>query len=106
MYVFSSKLNSPNGTCPLTGSSILLVLSFVSFLPQLRRIWHQRHFKGISLHYVFYNLLLTTEQFTLLFFFMFNFSDASHLFGTDPKSPGNWINLCQLGVVWVMWLIL
>ncbi|KAK3937885.1 hypothetical protein QBC46DRAFT_410768 [Diplogelasinospora grovesii] len=86
---------------------LLLVLSFASFLPQLRLLWVQRDSSGISLYYVLFNLLVATEQFTLSFFFVVNhrFEDTQ-VFVHTPPDVGDILNLTQFAVVWALWLMI
>lgn len=88
----------------LNPSSILSVFSLVSFLPELRDIWVRKDSTGISLYYVLFNLISATEQFTLGFFLLF--TNDSDVFIHDPINTGDWLNLAQLTVAWLMFLVL
>lgn len=84
--------------------SVLLVLTGLSFLPQLRLLWLRRDSSGISPYYVLFNLISATEQFTFAFFFVVNNSEGSDAFVNRPPNSGDWLNLIQLALVWVLWL--
>lgn len=85
---------------------ILFIASFLSFYPQLQCIWVKKDSSGISLYYILYNLISATEQFTLGFFYVVNLSKDSDLFVNNPRNIGDWLNLVQLTVVWLMSLLL
>lgn len=81
-------------------------LSFLSFLPQLQHIWLRKDCSGISLYYVLFNLISATEQFTLTFFIQVNDTEGADFFVGRPSNAGDWLNLCQVTVVWVLFLAL
>ncbi|RFU80712.1 hypothetical protein TARUN_1481 [Trichoderma arundinaceum] len=89
--------------------SILLVLSLFSFFPQLRELWLRRNASGISPYYVLFHLISATELFALAFFFVVNTPreepPASDAFVHKPPQPGDYLNLAQMALVWVLWLI-
>ncbi|KAF2268064.1 hypothetical protein CC78DRAFT_530455 [Lojkania enalia] len=85
---------------------ILLILSFLSFLPQLLRVFSRKDSSGISTYYMLFNLISMTEQFTLAFFFIVNNIDNPDFFVHNPINAGDWLNLAQLAVVLSLWLIL
>lgn len=82
----------------------LLVLSFLSFLPQLRHTIAKRSSTGISLCYLLFNLFSVTEQFSLAFFFVVDHVGNPTVFCHDPVTVGDWLNLVQTGVVGGVWL--
>ncbi|KAI2988862.1 hypothetical protein CBS147345_10680 [Aspergillus niger] len=65
---------------------------------------------GLSIIYIFLNLLSATERFTNAFFGAVNWTiagaDAPGFFVHDARTIGNWLNLVQLGVDWVLLLLL
>jgi uncharacterized protein with PQ loop repeat len=96
----------------LTGKrSALLLLTFVSFLPQLRLLYVRKDSSGLSLFYVLFNLIVATELFTFSFLLVVNCPrDESNglpdLFIHDPPNVGDSINLAQFALVWVLWLVM
>ncbi|KAH6847196.1 hypothetical protein B0I37DRAFT_374459 [Chaetomium sp. MPI-CAGE-AT-0009] len=87
---------------------VLLLLSFVSFLPQLRLHYLRKDSSGISLFYILFNLIVATELFTFSFFYLVSHSFEEHLaqvFVRDPPDIGDFINLAQFALVWVLWLV-
>lgn len=90
----------------LTWRSVLLILTLFPFLPQLYRIFSRKDSSGISAYYVFFNLISATEQFTIAFFLNMNTHKRCDFFVHDPATAGDWINLAQLGLVWILWLML
>ncbi|KAH6842748.1 hypothetical protein B0I37DRAFT_382728 [Chaetomium sp. MPI-CAGE-AT-0009] len=88
---------------------VLLLLSFVSFLPQLRLLYLRKDSSGISLFYVLFNLIVATELFTISFYCLVNYSTEEQLpqaFVRDPPDIGDFINLAQFSLVWVLWLVI
>jgi len=90
----------------MTLRSILLMLSFLSFFPQLSLVFLRKDSPGISTYYTLFNLICATEQFTLGFFLVVNNINSPDVFVHDPVNTGDWLNLAQLIVVWIPWLIL
>jgi uncharacterized protein with PQ loop repeat len=92
-----------------TISSGLLLLSVVSFLPQIQLLYTRKESPGISLFYVLFNLIVATELFTFSFFCIANHRFEEHLphvFVHDPPEIGDFINLAQFALVWVLWLVM
>lgn len=90
-------------------NSVLLLLSFVSFLPQLRRLWLLKDTSGLSLFYVLCNLVIATELFTVSFVAVVNYATELRkpdIFVHDPPNAGDKINLAQFALVWVLWLVM
>ncbi|KAF9888963.1 hypothetical protein FE257_008133 [Aspergillus nanangensis] len=85
---------------------ILSLLSGASYLPQLHRIWLHGNCQGISLGYLLLNLISATEQFTIGFFLLVNNTGGSDFFNETPLTTGDWLNLAQLTLVWVLQLLL
>lgn len=92
-------------TWPFLCFSVLLVLSFASFLPQLQLLWLRRDSSGISLYYVLFNLIVATELFTIDLA-MLTSVDGGDIFVHSPATAGDWLNLAQFGTVWVMWTLM
>ncbi|KAL2136163.1 hypothetical protein VTI74DRAFT_5216 [Chaetomium olivicolor] len=91
---------------PNVARIILLVASILSFIPQLRLLLVRRDSSGISLYYVLLNLLVSTELFTLAAFFVVTLADVgSDVFVNEPPDTSDWINLAQLTVICVLWLL-
>ncbi|PYH70539.1 uncharacterized protein BO88DRAFT_250236 [Aspergillus vadensis CBS 113365] len=95
--------------CPNWLRVVFLALEITVFLPQLLRIWVQKTSTGLSLIYIFLNLLSATERFTVGFSAIVNYTiagaDAPAFFVHDPRTGGDWLNLLQLGVDWVLLLL-
>ncbi|KFZ18427.1 hypothetical protein V502_04103 [Pseudogymnoascus sp. VKM F-4520 (FW-2644)] len=85
---------------------ILSILSFLSFIPQLRLTWAKKDSSDVSLNYILLILISATEQFNIGFFFVASHSFDSDIFVHDPRNTGDWLNLAQLTVVWIMSLVL
>ncbi|KAK4170666.1 hypothetical protein QBC36DRAFT_341471 [Triangularia setosa] len=88
---------------------VLLLLSFVSFLPQLQLLYVHKDSAGLSLFYVLFNLIVATELFTLSFLFVVNYArefDKPNMFVHAPLNAGDRINLAQFTLVWVLWLVI
>ena len=87
--------------------SVFLILSLASLSPQLWRCWTQRSSSGISLFYVLFNLVVTTELFTFSFFWVVNSRlQRPDNFVHDPHNAGDIINLLQFALIWVLWLLM
>jgi hypothetical protein len=85
----------------------LIFLSALSFTPQLYRIWRKAESTGVSLTYTLLNLICATEQFTVLLIFAFPaLPDYGGVYVHDPLTRGDWLNIIQLGVVWILFFIL
>ncbi|OAA59019.1 hypothetical protein SPI_06221 [Niveomyces insectorum RCEF 264] len=89
---------------PIWLSIVLLVLTGLSFMPQLARFWTGKGVRDISLFYVFFNLVSATEQFMFLLFFV-------PLFGDDPffrrdRDLNDWLSFAQTALVLLMFLVL
>ncbi|KAL3474873.1 hypothetical protein BJX99DRAFT_230850 [Aspergillus californicus] len=85
----------------------LTILTTLSFTPQLYTILSRKSSAGISLSYVLFNLLVATEQFTLVFFLMINVPEIGRGgFAHESFTLGDWLNFGQVGGTWVSFLIL
>ncbi|TDZ38819.1 hypothetical protein C8035_v006617 [Colletotrichum spinosum] len=83
----------------------LSIAAILSYLPQYHCIQEQGHSNGLSLYYVLFGLLSATEHLTLGL--LLNITEPrSGAFVETPATVGDWINLVQLGVVWLCALIL
>jgi uncharacterized protein with PQ loop repeat len=90
---------------------VLLLLSFISFLPQLRLLWVRKDSSGLSLFYTLWNLIVATELFTLSFLLVVNYAgegplDKPNLFVHRPPDVGDRINLAQFTLVWALWVVM
>ncbi|GAP90755.1 hypothetical protein SAMD00023353_5200940 [Rosellinia necatrix] len=86
---------------------LLLILTCVSFAPQLHRLVRRRgDASGISLQYVLLNLASATELFALGFLVVADSPEPSDIFAHDPREAGDWINLANFAVVWALWLVI
>ncbi|KAL4934069.1 PQ-loop repeat-containing protein [Aspergillus undulatus] len=89
----------------------LVVLSALSFLPQLIRLRSKKNTTGFSVGYVLLNLFAATEQLTVDFSVMimgsvYERAGAGESFTHAPPSTGDWLNFAQVMVVWFMFNIL
>ncbi|OBT49898.1 hypothetical protein VE04_09418, partial [Pseudogymnoascus sp. 24MN13] len=92
---------------PDSHRTILIVLTALSFLPQFYQLWSKKDSKGISISYVLANLLVATEQLTLVTYVTINVPEsAGGTFTHDPLSTGDWLNLVQTFVTWLLFLVL
>ncbi|KAL4885596.1 hypothetical protein BJY04DRAFT_214388 [Aspergillus karnatakaensis] len=96
----------PDFEAPNWARNVLVVLTTLSFIPQLRRLAKQKNSLGLSSSYVLCNLIVATEQITLLFCLMVTFPEDSGklVFVHDPRNAGDWINLAQVAISWLGWL--
>lgn len=87
--------------------SILLVLTFASFLPQIRRIWVRRDASGISLRYVLFNLIAASEQFAVNFVYAYLYTPGygEEPFVHDPMTDGDWLNLAQTTLFMLLFVV-
>ncbi|VBB84422.1 Putative protein of unknown function [Podospora comata] len=86
---------------------IFLILTLLSFEPQIARIYHRRDSTGISLYYVLFNLIIATELFTISFFHLVNNRcEGSDSFAHDPPNLGDLFNLAHFTAVWIAWIII
>ena len=85
----------------LTLSSILLLLSLFSFLPQCRLILSRGTSSGISLYYVLFNLIVATEQFAIGLHLHVDNVEIDDAIIQSPPSVGDWLNLAQFASVWL-----
>ena len=85
--------------------SVLIVLTALSFLPQLYQLWSKKDSTGISIGYVLANLVVATEQLTLEAYVTVNVPEsAGGTFTHDPLSTGDWLNFVQTLVTWLLFL--
>lgn len=88
-------------------SSVLIVLTAFSFLPQLYHLCLKKDSTGVSIGYVLANLLVATEQLTLeMYVTVVVPKSAGGTFTHNPLSTGDWLNLVQTLVNWVMFIVL
>ncbi|KAL3427580.1 ATP synthase F0 [Phlyctema vagabunda] len=87
-------------------ATVLIVLSLISFLPQIQRIVRKKSSVDISLTYILLNTISATEQFTLGFYLIAIHGHDADFFVGDPRNLGDWLNLTQLVVVWLASLVL
>ncbi|OJJ73398.1 hypothetical protein ASPBRDRAFT_205648 [Aspergillus brasiliensis CBS 101740] len=97
-------------SCPNWLRVLLLGLEITVFLPQIWRIRTQKTGTGLSLLYIFLNLLTTTERFTAGLLTAVNWTiagaDPPGYFAHTPRTTGDTLNLVQLGTDWVLLLLL
>lgn len=82
----------------------MLLLSAVSFAPQLGRLYSRGDSSGISRYYVLFNLISATEQLTLALALVVNTDDGggSDFFLHRPLTLGDRLNIAQLAAVWLL----
>jgi len=90
---------------------MLLLLSFIAFLPQLWLLWVRKDSSGLSLSYALCNLIGATELFTLSFLLLVNYAGEalnkpSLFVHYSPPTVGDRINLAQFTLIWVLWVLL
>lgn len=81
--------------------SLLIVVSIVSFSPQINRIRHEAGCAGISIFYVLFNLIVTTYNLTVM---LCAVTDSDLV----QKPPGllDWLNVAQFAATWLCQLTL
>ncbi|KAJ8111528.1 hypothetical protein ONZ43_g5601 [Nemania bipapillata] len=86
---------------------LLVILTCASFAPQLYLLI-ARHgdASGLDLRYVLLNLAVATELFAISFLVIVNNIEPSDVFAHNPLRAGDWINLVNFGVIWVLWLVI
>ncbi|KAL4794539.1 hypothetical protein BDV19DRAFT_390145 [Aspergillus venezuelensis] len=83
---------------------ILTILTLASFLPQLNLIWTRKNASGIALSYVLLDLIAATEQFAVNFGFIALFVPSDGIFVHDPIIVGDWLDLVQTTLFWVLFV--
>ncbi|KAL2832686.1 hypothetical protein BJY01DRAFT_253794 [Aspergillus pseudoustus] len=84
---------------------VLLILTAISFIPQLRRLYSKKNSLGLSPSYVLCNLIVATEQFAIIFYMMISVPEAfGNSFVHDPHTVGDWVNFAQIIVTWILFL--
>lgn len=86
--------------------SILAALTIASFLPQINRTIFRQDCLGISPTYIFFNLLVATDQLGFQAYLMVANSEVLDEIVASPPTRGDWLNSIQFGVVWLMNLCL
>ncbi|KAL4813320.1 hypothetical protein BDW67DRAFT_168631 [Aspergillus spinulosporus] len=86
-------------------SIILLVLTFTSFIPQFHLLRTRKDASGISLAYILLNLIAASEQFALNFGFLVLAKPEDGVFVHHPITVGDWLNLSQTTLLWVLFII-
>jgi hypothetical protein len=75
-----------------------------SFYPWIQCLWIRKDSSGISAYYVLFNLVAATEQFTIIFFLLVNDTVGGNLIVHTPPTTGDWINLIQMSLFWILLL--
>ncbi|KAI9368496.1 hypothetical protein BJX61DRAFT_214425 [Aspergillus egyptiacus] len=92
---------------PNSVRTILILLTTLSFLPQLHRLRSRKCSLGLSPSYVLCNLIFATEQLTNIFYMMVNYPEARwDDFVHDPVTAGDWLNFAQMAITWGLFLVL
>lgn len=84
---------------------ILIVLTILSFLPELRRIITRKSSTDVSLYYVAFSCINATKLPAFLSW-CFIFSDQPVHIIRKPYTLGDWLNISQLAIGWFMSLAL
>lgn len=79
--------------CP---NSVLVVLTVLSFLPQIRQIVVQKRSTGISLYNVVFSFVNATKLLALFSWVFLVFPEDSGRAVHSPRSLGDWLNASQL----------
>jgi uncharacterized protein with PQ loop repeat len=79
-------------------ASALSILTILSFLPQLRRLWSTKNTSSISIYYVLFNLIVATNQFTIIFALLFTYPGGLGRFIHRPITTGDWLNLLHVSI--------
>ncbi|KAJ5890070.1 hypothetical protein N7504_010880 [Penicillium tannophilum] len=86
---------------------ILLILTIISFLPQILRIQKKQTTSGISSLCVLWNLICATEQLTIyIYALFFECEPEGNVFLHSPPSAGDRFSLCHCAVVTILFLAL
>jgi uncharacterized protein with PQ loop repeat len=101
MYVFTISVSI--STDPY--DSIPLILTFLSFLPQIHLIRARKDASGIALSYILLNLIAATEQFALNFGYTALNMPSSGVFVHKSLIFGDWLNLAQTTLVWMLFVV-
>ncbi|KAL4946837.1 hypothetical protein BDV06DRAFT_181632 [Aspergillus oleicola] len=83
----------------------MLILTLLSFVPQIRLFSRRRDCRGISLIYALTNLISATEQFAINSATVVFSGEPDDIFVHEPMIANGWLNLCQTGLVWVLFLV-
>jgi hypothetical protein len=70
------------------------------------RIFTRRDCNGLSGFYLLFNLIAATQQFSVGLTYILFLSDGDDILVHNPPSLGDWLNMSQLGIVFVGHLIL
>ncbi|RAK98709.1 uncharacterized protein BO80DRAFT_411736 [Aspergillus ibericus CBS 121593] len=85
----------------------LIILTILSFTPQLHTLYTTKSSTGISIGYILSHLLVATEHLTKLTYMMINVPEAAAgQFIHDPINPGDWLNFLQTLTTWILFLTL
>lgn len=99
---------------------------FASFIPHIRHAWLGKGAGDISLHYLLFNVICSTEHLSFAFFYTINFDltelpdDFFDNFPDDlppgvhlepywfhfPRNAVDWVNFSQVMGVWALFNIL
>ncbi|KAI1367917.1 hypothetical protein F5Y08DRAFT_32118 [Xylaria arbuscula] len=85
---------------------LLLILSSLTFLPQILALIHRRDTSGISIYYVLFNLIVSTELFAISFLLITDPTDGTGYFVHDPPDTGDWLNVGQFATICSLWLLI
>ncbi|KAJ5348947.1 uncharacterized protein N7506_002200 [Penicillium brevicompactum] len=87
-------------------SGALTLLVFASFIPQIHHVWLRKEAGRVSLNYLQWNLIHSTETLCVAFFLTINVGEDVPLWWAHlPKIALDWVNLTQLAGVWILFNI-
>lgn len=87
--------------------SSLIILTTIPFIVQLQRLYSTKTDNSLSPSYVICNLILATEQLTIIFYMMVSVPEAAGgVFTHDPQNAGDWLNFTQITITWILFLAL
>lgn len=85
-----------------------------SFIPHICHAWLDKGTRSISLGYLFFNVICSTEHLLFVFFYTINLPryppidipvEAGY-WTHRPRNALDWVNFVQVLGVWVLWSIL
>ncbi|CAG8934470.1 unnamed protein product [Penicillium salamii] len=85
-----------------TFSIIVTLLVLASFIPQVRHAWLRKEGGKVSLNYLQLNLICSTENLFLAFFFTVNAGEDVPIWAHAPRIALDWVNLAQFIGIWIL----
>lgn len=88
--------------CPSNNIRIVTFLVLASFIPQIRHAWLRKEGGRVSLNYLQLNLICSTENLFLAFFFTVNADEDVPIWAHAPRIALDWVNLAQFVGIWIL----